>query len=106
MKYKRSKFTLRNMVIIICILIAVVFTYQNIITTLQTNKVITTTSFKEEQFKIIWKYLEGLQTQSDVNVTKISKNIESDILSLSNNDILVLLEFYISLRTIIQNNLH
>lgn len=86
MKNNKPKIVLRTMIFIICVFIAVGFTYQNIIVTIQDNKNATINSFKEEQFKIIWKYLEGLQTQSKVNVTKISESIEKDILNLSNEE--------------------
>lgn len=72
--------------IIICIFVAVVFTYQNIIDTMQENRNSTMASFKEEQFAIIWKYLDGLQTQSTIKVTKVAEDIQNDILSLSDKE--------------------
>jgi hypothetical protein len=64
-----------------------VFLYSNIINTVKDNLHDTTEAFKEEQFNVIWSFLNDLQEKAEDKVTKISLNIETKILNLSNEDL-------------------
>ena len=61
--------------------------YNNIVSTVQANTEVTIEEFKETQFNSIWMYLELLSQQANEEVTLISKNIENDLLSLSDEEL-------------------
>ena len=83
----KSKFIVGILIFVILISSSSVFLYRNIINVVKSNLGSTTEAFQEEQFKVIWSSLNNLQLQSEKEVTKISVNIEKDILALSNEDL-------------------
>lgn len=82
----KSKIIIRAMLAVILICTTSIFLFKNIIVQINSNREKTIESFKEEQFKTIWNTLNSLQTQSKREITKISKNIEKDILELPKQD--------------------
>lgn len=89
-RHLKSNNFLTMIFIIVLLFTASVFLYKNIIDKIVDNRQMTIESFKEEQFNVIWTSLENLQLQADKEITKISKNIEEDILSLSNEELVLL----------------
>lgn len=69
--------------VVACLFTASVFMYRSVINKITDNRQETIEAFKEEQFNVIWTSLETLLLQAEKEVTEISKEIESDILSLS-----------------------
>lgn len=88
---KANTFLTVIMFVAILFVVAVLF-YRLIISKVEENRNLTTQSFKEEQFNIIWSSLETLMLQAEKEVTKISNNIEEDILKLSPEELAKLQE--------------
>lgn len=78
----KSKFIMGMMILIIILFSSSVFAYKVIINTVKSNAEKTIEAMKEEQFKVIWFSLQNLQLQSEKEVSRISANIEEDILAL------------------------
>ena len=83
----RSKNFLTIILVVACLFTASVFMYKTVTDTIVDNRQATIEAFKEEQFNLIWSSLETLQLQAEKEVTEISKQIESDILSLSQEEL-------------------
>lgn len=83
----RSKFIIGIMIFVILAFSSSVFGYKNLITLVKENCQKTTEAFKEEQFKVLWSSLNNLQLQSEKEISKISEDIEKDILALSDEDL-------------------
>lgn len=81
----RSKFIIGIMIFVILAFSSSVFGYKNLITLVKENCQKTTEAFKEEQFKVLWSSLNNLQLQSEKEISKISEDIEKDILALSDD---------------------
>lgn len=79
----RSKFIIGIMIFVILAFSSSVFGYKNIISLVKENCQKTTEAFREEQFKVLWSSLNNLQLQSEKEISKISEDIERDILALS-----------------------
>lgn len=92
MKKSTSKFILKTMILITLIFSSIIFVYQNIITYIEENRDKTIEYLKEEQFSIIWEYINYFKDQARDEVTEISKNIEKDILNLSDSEFLKIQE--------------
>ncbi len=79
----KSKFIMRMMIFVMLVFSSSIFVYNNIITVVKSNEEKTISDFKKEQFDVIWSSLNTLSLQSEKEVSKISSNIENDILALS-----------------------
>lgn len=83
----RSKFIIGIMIFVILAFSSSVIGYRNIITLVEANCQKTVEAFKEEQFKVLWSSLNTLQLQSEKEISKISEDIEKDILALSDDQL-------------------
>lgn len=78
----KSKFIMGMMILIIILFSSSVFAYKTIIDTIKSNSEKTIEAMKEEQFKVIWSSMHNLQLQSEKEVSRISSQIQEDILAL------------------------
>lgn len=83
----KVSFSAKIITVVIVFFCSSILLYTDIITKVQENKNATVTEFKENQFKSIWMYLELLQKQADDEAVSVSKNIEKDLLNLSDKDL-------------------
>ena len=83
----KLKFFTGIMISIIIIFSSSILLYKHTLDGIKRDLEITTSEFKESQFKSIWLYIESLSTQSKREVTRISQEIEKDILALSDEDL-------------------
>ena len=83
----RSKFIIGIMIFVILAFSSSVFGYKNLITLVKDNCEKTTEAFKEEQFKLIWSSLDNLRLQAEKEVSRISEEIEKDILALTDEQL-------------------
>lgn len=95
----KLKFFTGVMIFIIIIFSSSILLYKHTVDGIKRDLEITTNEFKESQFKSIWLYIESLSTQSKREVTRISKDIEKDILALSDEELL-------QIQTDMSNNVH
>ena len=79
----RSKLMALTMVFVIVLFSSSVLLFNNIVTIAKSNLEDTKTSFKEQQFKLIWGSLEHLLAQAESNSEMVSSNIEEDLRNLS-----------------------
>ena len=100
----KSRNFLTIILVVACLFTASVFMYKTVTDTIVDNRQATIEAFKEEQFNLIWSSLETLQLQAEKEVTEISKQIESDILSLTPEE-LEQLEMDMN-NDVLNNNLH
>lgn len=82
----RSKFILRMIIIVVLVFSSALFAYHDLILSVQENRDKTIQSFKQEQCKIIWNSINELQDESKEQVSKVSKGIENDLLSLPHDE--------------------
>lgn len=83
---KPNKF-LTIILLVVCSFTASVFMYKTVIDKISYNRDATIEAFREEQFKVIWSSLDALYMQAEDEVTDVSKRIENDILSLSDEQL-------------------
>ena len=86
-RHLKSSSFLTVIFIVVFLFAGSVFWYDYAIDKIVENKEKTINSFKEEQFNVIWAYLENLQLQADKEITEVSKSIEEDILSMSHEEL-------------------
>ena len=79
----KSNSFLTVILVVVCLFTASVFMYKFVIDKTVDNKQLTIESIKEEQFNVIWSTLEKILLEAEKSVTTVSKEIETDILNLS-----------------------
>lgn len=84
----RSKFIFRMIIVVVLVFASTLFACHDLILSVQDNKNSTIKAFKEEQYKVIWNSLKELQIESRNEVTKVSNDIEDDLLDLPENSFL------------------
>ena len=90
--HAKSSSFLTMIMVIACLFTASIFVYKYVIDKTIDNRNATIEAFKEEQFDVIWSSLNAFMLQAEKEVTEVSKNIEKDILELSEEELKLLEE--------------